>query len=108
MKYPTKKEELLLLAVRRLGRDASLVSIRGLLNESTREDWSVGNIYVALDNLRKAAYLEESIGAPSAKRGGKAVKYYRLTKEGSRVLAEVKKVHDIMWGTVSVRPSGES
>jgi len=108
MKYPTRKEELLLLAIRRLGPEASLVSIRGLLNESTRESWSVGNIYVALDNLLKAGFLEAFVGEPSAKRGGKAVKYYRLTRDGSRILAEAKRVHDILWGTASAPPSKAS
>jgi len=108
MKYPTRKEELLLLSVLRLGQKASLVSIRRLLNESTGEDWSVGNIYVALDNLLKAGFLEVSVGVPSARRGGKAIKYYRLTEDGARLLARVKKVHDLMWGSVSVPAPKES
>ncbi len=108
MKYPTKKEELLLLAVLKLGDLASLVSIRRLLSESTGENWSVGNVYVALDNLLKAGFLEASVGEPSAKRGGKAVKYYRLTESGLKTLAEIKKVHDIMWRAFSVPASEES
>jgi len=108
MKYPTKKEELLLLAVLRLKNQASLVSIRKLLSESTGENWSVGNVYVALDNLLKASYLEAFIGEPRAKRGGKAVKYYRLTEEGFKALAEIKKIQDIMWQAFSVPVSEES
>jgi len=108
MKYPTKKEELLLLAVLRLRNQASLVSIRKLLSESTGENWSVGNVYVALDNLLRAGYLEVFIGEPRAKRGGKAVKYYRLTEEGFKALAEIKKIQDIMWQAFSVPVSEES
>lgn len=108
MKYPTRKEELLLLAVFRLGNGASLVSVRKLLTESTGENWSVGNVYVALDNLLKAGCLEAFVGEPSAKRGGKAVKYYRLTEEGRKALAEIKKIHDIMWQAFSVPVSEES
>lgn len=107
MKYPTKKEELLLLAVLKLRNQASLVSIRKLLSESTGENWSVGNVYVALDNLLKAGHLEAFVGEPRAKRGGKAVKYYRLTEEGFKALAEIKKVHDIMWQAFSVPVSEE-
>jgi PadR family transcriptional regulator PadR len=108
MKYPTRKEELLLLAVLGLGDKASLVSVRELLSQSTGENWSVGNIYAALDNLLTAGHLEAFVGEPSAKRGGKAVKYYRLTEEGRKALAEVKKVHDIMWQAFSVAVSEES
>lgn len=108
MKYPTRKEELVLLAVLRIGDEASLVSIRKLLSESTGENWSVGNIYVALDNLLKAGHLEAFVGEPSAKRGGKAVKYYRLTEDGRKALADIKKIHDIMWQAFSVPVSEES
>jgi PadR family transcriptional regulator PadR len=108
MKYPTKKEELLLLAVLKLREEASLVSIRKLLSDTTGEIWSVGNVYVALDNLLKAGLLEASVGEPSARRGGKAVKYYRLTGEGREALAELKKIHDVMWKAYSVAVSEES
>jgi PadR family transcriptional regulator PadR len=108
MKYPTKKEELLLLAVLKLGKEASLVSVRALLSGSTGETWSVGNIYVALDNLLKAGYLEAFVGEPTAKRGGRAVKHYRLTEEGRKALVEIKRVHDIMWQAFSVPVSRES
>ncbi len=45
--------------------------------------------------------------SPSARRGGKAVKYYRLTEEGYKALAEIKKIHDIMWQAFSVPVSEE-
>jgi DNA-binding PadR family transcriptional regulator len=97
MKYLTRKEELLLLAILRLKDAASLVSIRELLNKSTGEDWTVGNVYVALDKMQKSGYLESSIGEPSSRRGGKAVKFYKLTPEGIKALDMSKKVHDFMW-----------
>ncbi len=108
MKYPTKKEELLLLAVLKLERKASLVSIRRLLSESTGENWSVGNVYVALDNLLKTGHLKAFIGEPSSKRGGKAVKFYRLTEDGHQLLANVKRVQDIMWRSYKIPVSEES
>ena len=56
----------------------------------------------------EAGCLEAFIGEPSAKRGGKAVKYYRLTEEGFKALAEIKKIQDIMWQAFSVPVSEES
>ena len=97
MKYLTRKEELILLAVFRLKEGAYLVSIRKYLNKNTDRKWSVGNVYVPLDRMEKAGYLESYIGEPTVKRGGKAIKYYRLTKVGVAALEEIKKVNDVMW-----------
>ena len=97
MKYLTRKEELILLAVFRLKEGAYLVSIRKYLNKNTDRKWSVGNVYVPLDRMEKAGYLESYIGEPTEKRGGKAIKYYRLTKVGVAALEEIKKVNDVMW-----------
>lgn len=97
MKYLTRKEELLLLAVIKLRDAASLVSIREVLKVSTGEEWTVGNVYVALDKLDKAGLLSCSVGKPTRKRGGKAVKFYHLTKRGLQALERNRKVADLMW-----------
>ena len=97
MKYLTRKEELILLAVFRLEDQASLVQIRKHLTASTGHKWTVGNVYVPLDRMSKLGYLESRIGDPTAQRGGKAVKFYRLTKKGIEALMELKKFHNKMW-----------
>ncbi len=100
-KYLTRKEELILLAVYKLDESASLVKIREYLIASTGHSWSVGNVYVPLDRMSKSGFLETRIGDPLAQRGGKAVKFYRLSKKGKNALMELKKVHDKMWASVS-------
>jgi PadR family transcriptional regulator PadR len=99
--YLTRKEELILLAVHKLGDSASLVKVREILNVSTGHEWTVGNVYVPLDRMTKMGYLEARVGEPTARRGGKAVKYYVLTRQGKEALAELKRVHDTMWNGVS-------
>jgi PadR family transcriptional regulator PadR len=99
--YLTRKEELILLAVHKLGDSASLVKVREILNVSTGHEWTVGNVYVPLDRMTKLGYLETRVGEPTARRGGKAVKYYVLTRLGNEALAELKRVHDTMWNGVS-------
>lgn len=96
-KYLTRKEELILLTVFWLGDAASLVNIREHLKQSTGHGWSVGNVYVPLDRLSRLAFLETRIGEPTARRGGKAVKYYLLSKHGRKALADLKKIHDTLW-----------
>ena len=98
--YLTRKEELILLAVHKLGESASLVRVREILNVSTGRDWTVGNVYVPLGRLEKLGYLETRVGEPTARRGGKAVKYYALTRHGREALVELKRVHDTMWNGI--------
>jgi DNA-binding PadR family transcriptional regulator len=95
--YLTRKEELILLAVQKLGESASLVRVREILNVSTGREWTVGNVYVPLDRMRMLGYLEAQVGEPTARRGGKAVKYYKLSRQGKEALSELKRVHDTMW-----------
>lgn len=99
--YLTRKEELILLAVHKLGESASLVKVREILIVSTGRKWTMGNVYVPLDRMTKLGYLETRVGEPTARRGGKAMKYYSLTRQGREALAELKKVHDIMWSGIS-------
>jgi PadR family transcriptional regulator PadR len=100
MKYLTRKEELILLAVFKLGDGASLVRIREHLTASTGHEWTVGNVYVPLDRMSKLGYLESRIGNPTAQRGGKAVKFYLLSKKGENALLELRRVHDKMWAGI--------
>ncbi len=101
MNFLTRKEELILLAILQLGKSASLVKVREYLVESTGQNWSVGNVYVPLDRMSRLDYLETRIGAPTSSRGGKAVKYYFLSKKGLEALAALKKVNETMWAGVS-------
>jgi PadR family transcriptional regulator PadR len=106
MDYPTRKEEMVLLAIFRLGSDASLVSVRDHLSRSTGQKWTVGNTYVTLDRLERRKLLETRVGEPESRRGGKAVKYYRLSIHGRRALRELKRVHDILWAGISAPALG--
>ena len=100
MKTLTRKDELMLLAILRLGDEASLVKLRELLMEQTGKQWSIGNVFVSLDKLEEAGFIRAKLGEPSGKRGGKAVKFYRITKLGLRALRQIKELQDGMWSGV--------
>jgi len=101
MDYPTRKEEMILLAVFHLKEAASLVSIRKHLTDLTGSSWSVGNIYVPLDRLTRRGLLQSRVGEPNSQRGGKAVKYYGLAPMGRRALRELKEVHETLWDSAT-------
>ena len=97
MKFLTRQEELVLLAVNKLQDDSYLVPIREHLIRFTKKEWSISSVYVPLNRLEKEGFLRSIVGEPTSKRGGKAIKYYKLTEEGVKALAEVKEIHDSMW-----------
>ena len=58
---------------------------------------SFGALYVALNRLIKFGYLESYIGESSSLRGGRAKKYYKLTKKGVLVLKDIRQQQNQMW-----------
>jgi len=97
MKILSRMEELILLAVWRLKEDAYGVTIRKHIIEITGQDWSIGAVYVPLERLTKWEYLETIQGEPTAERGGRSKRYYRVTKYGLEALKHIKHVQEEMW-----------
>ena len=97
MKVLTRQEEQILLAVYHLKDNAYLVPLREEIKKYTGKYFSVGTIYAPLNRLCMNGYLESYLGEPTNLRGGKAIKYYRLTKRGFEALAEVKRLQEEMW-----------
>ena len=97
MRLLTKQEELILLAIFQNKEDSRLLNIREILVQNTGRDWAFASLYLSLENLSKKGLVETRRGTPSSVRGGKAVKYYEITKRGYRTLFETKKIQDRMW-----------
>ncbi len=97
MRILSRTEELVLLSVWRLQKEAYGVTIRKHLIEQTKTEWSIGAIYVPLDRLTKWEYLEAVQGEPTTERGGRSKRYFKLTRDGITALAHLKKVQDSMW-----------
>ena len=97
MKIFTKKEEQILLAIYHLKDEAYLIPIREKIKEFTGKCFSVGTIYVPLNRLHVHGYLEAQVKKSNASTGGKAIKYYKLTKRGLAALAALEKQNRLMW-----------
>ena len=79
-------EHLLLLAILRLDDRAYGVTIRQELLDHAAKDVAVGAIYTGLDRLELKGFVKSWTGEPTAERGGKAKKFYRVTALGKRAL----------------------
>lgn len=95
-------EELVLLALLRLGPDAYGGGIREELRERAGRSVSISTVYVTLMRMEEKGYVRSWKGQPSGERGGKAKRHFELLPEGIRVLEAVRDVRDRMWEGVTV------
>ncbi|MGD8535150.1 MAG: PadR family transcriptional regulator [Candidatus Aminicenantes bacterium] len=97
MRVLTKLEENVLLTILKLKDDAYIVSIKDQIERFTSKNMSFGALYVSLNRLIKYGYLESYVGESSSVRGGKAKRYYRLTKDGILALMNIRRLQRLMW-----------
>lgn len=97
MKIFTKNEEQILLAIYHLGEEAYLIPIREEIKKYTGKYYSVGTIYAPLNRLHKYGYLETRVKKSESTGSGKAIKYYKLTKNGFKALVQLKRQNELMW-----------
>lgn len=97
MKLLTRAEEMILLSILRLKENAYCVPIFDEIQRITQKKWTMGGIYIPLYRLEKNGYVESHLGQPTAARGGKSKRFYRLTPKGLKSLEAIKKIEKAMW-----------
>ena len=100
MKFLSRSEEFVLLAVLYLQEEAYGVAIRDQLRKMTGESWAFGAVFVMLSRLEKKRMLRSLLADPSPRRGGKSKRIYSLTVDGLEELAKVRKVQTAAWKAV--------
>jgi DNA-binding PadR family transcriptional regulator len=98
-------EQMLLLAVLRLGEAAYAVSIREEICLRAGLTLSRGTIYITLDRLETKGYLRSRFADPTPERGGKAKRYFKPTPAALRALRASRQALLKMWD--GVQPLGE-
>jgi DNA-binding PadR family transcriptional regulator len=98
--YLGEFELMLLLTVIHLGEDAYGVPISRELELARGRNVSVGSVYAALERLEAKGLVESSLGDPTPERGGKAKRYFQITKEGLRQVRETRRVLTGLWRAI--------
>jgi DNA-binding PadR family transcriptional regulator len=98
--YLGEFELMLLLAVIRLGEEAYGVPVACELEQYRGRIVSVGSVYAALERLEAKGLITSSLGDPTPERGGKAKRYFRITKDGLRKAHETRRVLTRLWRTI--------
>ncbi len=90
-------EELVLLALLRLGENAYGAAIREELKQRADRAVSVSTIYVTLMRLEAKGYVRSWMGEPTGERGGKAKRYFEIRTEGTDALEATRTIRERMW-----------
>ena len=86
-------EHIVLLAVMRLGEEAYGITVRREIESATGRDLSIGAVYATLVRLESKGLVKSSAGEPTAERGGRAKRYFRVTADGK---AALRSTHEII------------
>jgi DNA-binding PadR family transcriptional regulator len=81
-------EQLVLLSLTRLGQDAYGVPIADDIGARTGREISLGAVYKTLERLEDKGLVSSRIGEPTAERGGRRKKHYRIAAVGQRALRQ--------------------
>ena len=95
--YLGEFELMILLAVIHLGDEAYGVPISRELERHRRRDVSVGSVYAALERLESKGLVTSTVGDPTPERGGKAKRYFCVTREGLRQVHATRRVLTRLW-----------
>jgi DNA-binding PadR family transcriptional regulator len=90
-------EQVVLLAVLRLGDEAYAVPILDEIERCTGRSVSRGSVYVTLDRLETKGYLRSRLGDPIAERGGRAKRYYMLRPRALQALRHSRRALVALW-----------
>ena len=100
MSFVSRVEEMLLLAIWKLGDDAYGAAIFHQVEQDTGSAWLSGSVYGALTRLKKNGYVRTTGTEKSPGQTGRPRIYYTLTEIGMNKLIAIQKVNHSLWNGV--------
>jgi DNA-binding PadR family transcriptional regulator len=83
-------EQIVLLAILRVGEDAYGVTIRAEIELCTGRDPAPGALYTTLDRLEDKGFVTSRLGDPTPQRGGRAKRFFTVTASGLEAVARAQ------------------
>jgi len=95
--YLGELEQIVLLAVLRLGDEAYAVPILEQIEAQTGRTLARGALYTALERLETKGCLRSRLGDPLPERGGRARRYFTVTPAAVRALKQSRLALMRLW-----------
>jgi PadR family transcriptional regulator, regulatory protein PadR len=87
-------EQLVLLAILRIGEGAYAVPIRQELSQHGGVNLSRGTVYVTLDRLERKGYVRSTFADPTPEPGGKSRRCFHIERDGLMALRAAQRMVD--------------
>lgn len=95
--YLGEFEQIVLLAILRLGDDAYAIPVREEIEQRTGRAVSRGALYTALERLETKGCLRSTMSDPLPERGGRSRRYYTVTPAGVGALRAAREALMALW-----------
>jgi len=96
-------ERAVLLAVARLDENAYGMRVRQELESRLKRTVSIGAVYTTLDRMQEKGFVSSRLGEPTAERGGRAKKYFKVEAPGIAALEHSRGLAAAIWSMVPAR-----
>jgi len=83
---PGEFEQIVLLAVLRLGEEAYGMRVRREIHLRTGRDVTIGAVYTTLERLEAKGMVASALGEATEERGGRAKRFFRVTADAIEAL----------------------
>lgn len=103
--YLGEFEELVLLTIANLAKDAYGVAILNDISERANRKLSIGALHSTLTRLEEKGYISSYLGEPTNERGGRRKRYFELTDSAVSELNNMKALRDQLWAGSKVNLS---
>src|SRR6188768_3238620 len=98
--YIGELEELVLLIVGILYRDAYGVAVMDEIEKQASRSLNISAVHAVLTRLEEKGYVTSKMGDPSQERGGRRKRIFLLTAAGKRVLEEANEMRTQLFNQI--------
>jgi DNA-binding PadR family transcriptional regulator len=99
--YLGELEELILLMVAVLQKDAYGVSITEELKKQAGREISISAAHAVLHRLEEKGFVKSRMGGASSERGGRRKRLFSITTYGLSAVEELRDTRDLIWKMIS-------
>lgn len=101
---PGEFEQIVLLAMASLGREASGREVYQVVRSMTGREVSVAAVHITLARLHDKGWAKCRTMGPEPGRGGKPRRRYAMSRKGAAVLKEQRAQLERLWGEAATHP----
>jgi PadR family transcriptional regulator PadR len=99
--YLGELEELILLVVALLNKEAYGVLITEELKKQAGREISISAAHAALHRLEEKGFVKSKMGGASQERGGRRKRLFTITSYGRHALEELRETRNLIWNLIT-------